>query len=310
MGSPVYANVNPQASLGADMFSQSEIDHVGGILSSLRAGKPVSSSDLQTSTMTLSSQRAHPLYGSACDEIVSAMFDSCPSSEAQADILGSLLVPENADLVNELLNMPDTSLAADLSSGGIRSVVEAAQAPTEPARTGKLILAAQEHLGRLPTREDEELFDQPGAQPAINANQSVASSMPPDLAEAVVQGNASLLETTIRGTPNADLPALSNQIAQMGDPARSVLQGLADSSNARTRDFVFSTLLQIGSAELPSVASGTASDYRDQMRGAGALDMASLEQMLMAPQNTFANLSRQLAGVPGVKANLIKLMLR
>jgi hypothetical protein len=298
-----YSNVNPQASMGADIFSQSDINMVDSVISDLKAGNPVNQSDLDNCTRILENKREHPVHGENCDELISALYALNSDPDNQAHVIGNLIAPRNADLVQSLLNIPDNPLVKALGSQGTNSLIQAAGANTPQDSTVQLIQAARAHMvGIVPaTYEDESHLEQQTMEDATGW-------LSDNLAKAIQQGDIQAVELSLNSVPNTSLPELSNRIAQMGEPARAVLSELANSSDTRINRFAFSTLLQIGNANLPLETSST-SDW-GQGNGSGTVDMSSLESLLMAPENTPATLARQFAGVPGLHTHLVKLMIR
>jgi hypothetical protein len=299
-----YSNVNPQASMGLDIFSQTDINMVDGVISHLKAGEPVKQSDLDQSTHILEGRRAHPLYGGNCDELISALYALSSDPGNQAHVVGNLISPDNVDLVRNLFSIPNNPLAEALGPQAVNSIVQAANATTEQARTMQLFQAVQAHhrAGRVPEKfEDESHLEQ-------KTMEDVTGWLSDNLAEAIQRGDARAIEGSLNSVPETSLSELSNRIAQMGEPARAMMTELINSSDARTSQFAFTTLLQMGNANLSTETHTTS--YWEEQSGSNPIDMSSLESLLMAPESTPATLAKQFSGVPGLQPYLVKLMIR
>lgn len=305
-----YANVNPQASMSLDLFSGPEISLVNSVVSDLQAGRPVAHEAVGRSTRILVAQRGHVLHGEEYSEVIETMYALSDGPEMQAQVMGNLISPQNMDLVQRLLGLPENPLAQALGPSGIATLADAARGSSSHERNIFLIQSAQEHLGRLPsTRQDEGVLDKKAMESASGAD--ISGWQAANLLQELQGGNVAAIESMLDSLPDGVIADFAGRIALAGgESIRPVLNELMESPNAAASRFAYSTLVQLGKLGISQDATLALDEAQGESQGHKDIDLSALEGLLMAPQNTPATLSIQLSGVPNLHTQLISLLIR
>lgn len=109
-----YSNLNPRSMLGgsqvtasvAPVWSSAEIDSISNVFDHLRSGQQLTPPQIDSATEQLARGIGHPSHQSQVGTLISALYESSPSPQSQARIIGILLSPGNESLLAQLVNTP------------------------------------------------------------------------------------------------------------------------------------------------------------------------------------------------------------
>lgn len=300
-----YSGIDTHSGLGLDNPSTSLISDV---FDNLQARQSVSYADLGESTEILQSRLGNPAYSEKARIILQAFYDLTTDPGGQAHVLGPLLVPENLDIVRNLLALPDNPLASRLGPQGVDTLIQTAGSSNPLARLTKLFQFAQSNL-RVAQAPAQYSNDTDLENRTQNTGEDIGGWLNANLARAIASGNVQTCEQALAAIPDASLPYAARSAANLGGNARNILNQLLQSPNPRASQFAFSALEHIGASSIVDgeTQTGSASLAQDHPT---SINTSALERLIMSPDSTPASLARRFAGVAGVNAHVLEIIVR